>query len=125
MKCRAIVGDQVKTFEHQYTEREPFGRANFCRLIDKAGMDDCVVCGIEIMDIRQELTTQVKGGPYGSIVDQMKVTLAPSLGSMEVMRELRDAGDRGFRGAGARSPRPSQPPRNAYPAGAYPPTAMS
>merc|ERR1719218_400583 len=105
MKCRAIVGDQVKTFEHQYTEREPFGRANFCRLIDKAGNDDCVVCGIEILDVRQELTTQVKGGPFGSIVDQMKVTLAPSLGSMEVMRELRDASNRGLMDVGDREAR--------------------
>lgn len=97
MKCRAFVGDQVKIFEHQYAEREPYGRPSFCRLMDKAGNDDCVLCGIEILDVRQELTTQVKGGPFGSIVDQMKVTLAPSLGSMEVMRELRDASDRGPR----------------------------
>jgi hypothetical protein len=121
LKCRAFVGDQVKIFEHQYTDREPFGRANFCRLIDKAGNDDCVVCGIEILDVRQELTTQVKGGPFGSVVDQMKVTLAPSLGSMEVMRELRDASDkpaRGDRDAGARAARRAQP---AGPApGAYP-----
>jgi hypothetical protein len=94
MKCRAFVGDQVKIFENHYTEREPLGRANFCRLIDKAGNDDSVICGIEILDVRQELTTQVKGGPGGSMVDQMKVTLAPSLGGMEFMRELRDAGER-------------------------------
>lgn len=129
MKCRAFVGDQVKVFEHQYTEREPFGRAQFCRLIDKAGIDDAVVCGIEILDVRQELTTQVKGGPYGSIVDQMKVTLAPSLGSMEVMRELRDAEDKRqkLRDLGdpavraARSPRRGQQPgAGRQAAGAYP-----
>merc|ERR1712166_456852 len=97
MKCRAFVGSEARVFEHQYAEREPFGRAGFCRLIDKAGSDDCVVVGIEILDVRQELTTQVKGGPFGSVVDQMKVTLAPNLGSMEVMREIRAVdGDRGF-----------------------------
>merc|ERR1719272_328495 len=112
MKCRAFVGSEARVFEHQYAEREPFGRAGFCRLIDKAGSDDCVVVGIEILDVRQELTTQVKGGPFGSVVDQMKVTLAPNLGSMEVMREIRAVdGDRGF-GRGGRN-RP--PASGAYP----------
>jgi len=119
MKCQAFVGNQAKIFEHQYTEREPFGRAQFCRLIDKAGNDDSVVCGIEIQDVRQEATTQVKGGPFGGIVDQMKVTLVPNLGSMEVMRELldpayRDKGDKGVRVVG-KTRQPVLPGTGAYP----------
>mmetsp|Transcript_131260 Transcript_131260/g.339932 ORF Transcript_131260/g.339932 Transcript_131260/m.339932 type:complete len:784 (-) Transcript_131260:435-2786(-) len=90
VKCRAYIGDQVRNFEHQYDVREPYGRGSFCRLADKADADDCVVCGIELLEVRQEQTTQVKGGPFGNIADQLKIVSNPSIGGMEAVRELRE-----------------------------------
>jgi len=90
VKCRAYIGDQVRNFEHQYDVREPYGRGSFCRLADKADADDCVVCGIEILEVRQEQTTQVKGGPFGNVADQLKIVTNPSAGGMEAVRELRE-----------------------------------
>ena len=71
MKCRAFIGDQVRIFEHQYDSREPYGRGSFCRLADRIDSDDCITCGIEFIEVRQELTTQVRGCPVGNMVDQL------------------------------------------------------
>lgn len=90
VKCKAFVGDAVRTFEHQYDVKEPFGRGSFCRLLDKAEGDDCIVCGIELLEIRQEATLQVRGGPFGTVADQLKVVSNPSVGGMEAVRELRE-----------------------------------
>jgi len=90
IKCRAFIGDSIRTFEHHYDTHEPYGRGSFCRLTEKVGDDDSVVCGVEFLEVRQELTTQVRGGPFGNIVDQMKLTLVPSSGAMETVREIRD-----------------------------------
>jgi len=90
VKCRAFVGDSSRTFEHQYDAREPYGRGSFCRLSDKADGDDCVVCGVEFLEVRQEQTAQVRGGPFGNVADQLKIVCNPSVGGMEVIRELRE-----------------------------------
>mmetsp|Transcript_84401 Transcript_84401/g.243635 ORF Transcript_84401/g.243635 Transcript_84401/m.243635 type:complete len:680 (-) Transcript_84401:216-2255(-) len=90
VKCRAFVGDAVRNFEHQYDAREPYGRGSFCRLADKVDGDDSVVCGIEFLEVRQEQTAQVRGGPFGNTADQLKVVNNPSVGGMEVVRELRE-----------------------------------
>ncbi|CAE7432575.1 unnamed protein product [Symbiodinium sp. CCMP2456] len=91
VKCKAFVGDAVRNWDHHYADREPYGRGNFCRLQDKVEADDSVLCGVELQEIRMEHTTQVRGGPFGSIADQMKVVNHPSVGSMELVRELKDA----------------------------------
>jgi len=91
VKCKAFVGDAVRNWDHHYADREPYGRGNFCRLQDKVDADDSVLCGVELQEIRMEHTTQVRGGPFGSIADQMKVVNHPSVGSMELVRELKDA----------------------------------
>lgn len=90
VKCKAFVGDNVRNFEHQYDTREPYGRGSFCRLIDKVDADDCVVCGVEFLEVRQEQTTQVRGGPFGNTADQLKLVNNPSVGGMEVIRELKE-----------------------------------
>lgn len=90
VKCRAFVGDAVRTFEHHYDTRESYGRGSFCRLGDKIDGEDCVVCGVEILEVRQEHTTQVRGGPFGNLADQLKVVTNPSVAGMEVVRELRE-----------------------------------
>lgn len=90
IKCRAFIGDQVRNFEHQYDIREPYGRGSFCRLGDKADADDCVVVGIEFLEVREEKTTQVRGGPFGNIADQLKIVSNPSVGGMDIVRELRE-----------------------------------
>jgi len=90
IKCRAFIGDQVRNFEHQYDIREPYGRGSFCRLGDKADADDCVVVGIEFLEVREEKTTQVRGGPFGNIADQLKIVSNPSIGGMDIVRELRE-----------------------------------
>eukprot|EP00747_Dinoflagellata_sp_TGD_P211033 gnl/TRDRNA2_/TRDRNA2_84239_c0_seq2.p1 gnl/TRDRNA2_/TRDRNA2_84239_c0~~gnl/TRDRNA2_/TRDRNA2_84239_c0_seq2.p1 ORF type:complete len:783 (+),score=166.50 gnl/TRDRNA2_/TRDRNA2_84239_c0_seq2:62-2410(+) len=95
LKCRAFVGDSVRTFEHRYDAREPFGRGSFCRLGDKVGEDGCVICGVELLEIRQEQSAQVRGGPFGNVADQLKVVLNPSLGCMDGVRELREIREQG------------------------------
>jgi len=90
VKCKAFVGDMVRVWDHHYEEREPYGRGNFCRLLDKVENDDSILCGIELQEIRMEQTTQVRGGPFGSVVDEVKLVVQPSTGGMEMVRELRD-----------------------------------
>eukprot|EP00928_Gymnodinium_smaydae_P026061 TRINITY_DN20568_c0_g1_i1.p1 TRINITY_DN20568_c0_g1~~TRINITY_DN20568_c0_g1_i1.p1 ORF type:complete len:856 (-),score=192.77 TRINITY_DN20568_c0_g1_i1:34-2337(-) len=92
LRCRAFVGDASRVFEHQFEAREPYGRGSFCRLEDKADSDDTVTCGIEILEVRQELVAQVRGGPFGNVADQLKVTLNPNATSMDLVRELRELG---------------------------------
>merc|ERR1712060_297030 len=65
VKCRAFVGDATKTFEHTYEEQEPFGRGSFCRLADKVKEDGSVLCGVEFLEVRKTLDTEVRGGPFG------------------------------------------------------------
>jgi len=95
VKCKAFVGDQVRVIEHHYDTREPFGRGNFCRLAEKIDADDSVLCGIEILEIRQETTAQVRGGPFGNISDQLKLVSSPSISSMDLVRELRELPPKG------------------------------
>eukprot|EP00913_Durusdinium_trenchii_P015857 g14902.t1 len=116
VKCKAFVGDMVRVWDHYYEEREPYGRGNFCRLLDKVENDDSILCGIELQEIRLEQQTQVRGGPFGSVVDEVslacmrlegqpdlirgpvldgsfslrKLIAQPSTGGMEMVRELRD-----------------------------------
>jgi len=90
VKCKAFVGDMVRNWDHHFDEKEPYGRGNFCRLLDKVDGEDSVLCGIELQEIRMEHTSQVRGGPFGSIIDEMKLVAHPSVGSMELIRELRD-----------------------------------
>lgn len=90
VKCKAFVGDMVRVWDHHYEEQEPYGRGNFCRLLDKVENDDSILCGIELQEIRLEQTTQVRGGPFGSVVDEVKLVAQPSMGGMEMVRELRD-----------------------------------
>jgi len=131
MKCRAFVADNVRNFEHHYESREPYGRGSFCRLADKVDADDCVVCGVEFTEVRQEQTTQVRGGPFGNVADQLKLVSNPALNSMEVVRELRDAsqpergdrtkprGDRGRKGATAPRPPSGSPELASTRAGGF------
>eukprot|EP00927_Polykrikos_kofoidii_P056217 TRINITY_DN50381_c0_g1_i1.p1 TRINITY_DN50381_c0_g1~~TRINITY_DN50381_c0_g1_i1.p1 ORF type:complete len:860 (+),score=172.99 TRINITY_DN50381_c0_g1_i1:39-2618(+) len=93
MKCRVWVGDAVRVFEHHFDTREPYGRGSFCRLLDKADEEDAVTCGIEILEVRHDYTMQVRGGAFGQVADQMKVTLNPNVTSMELVRELREIQD--------------------------------
>jgi len=90
VKCRAFVGDAVRNWDHVFAEREPYGRGSFCRLADKADGDDSVVCGVELLEVRMEHTSQVRHGPFGSVEDQLKLVSQPSIGSMEMVRELKE-----------------------------------
>lgn len=90
VKCRAFVGDAVRNWDHVFAEREPYGRGSFCRLVDKADGDDSVVCGVELLEVRMEHTSQVRHGPFGSVEDQLKLVSQPSIGSMEMVRELKE-----------------------------------
>mmetsp|Transcript_53493 Transcript_53493/g.148284 ORF Transcript_53493/g.148284 Transcript_53493/m.148284 type:complete len:763 (-) Transcript_53493:107-2395(-) len=90
VKCRAFVGDASRTFDYQYESREPYGRGSFCRLADKIGDDDSITCGVEFLEVRQEQSSEVRGGPFGNVVDQMKIVSSPANGGMEVVRELRE-----------------------------------
>jgi len=95
VKFRAFVGDAVRTIEHKYENRGPFGRGGFCRLMDKVDENDSLVCGIELLEIQQELSVKVKATANGISSDQLKLTLHPSLGGMDVVRELRERPARG------------------------------
>mmetsp|Transcript_76872 Transcript_76872/g.135420 ORF Transcript_76872/g.135420 Transcript_76872/m.135420 type:complete len:740 (+) Transcript_76872:50-2269(+) len=110
VKCRAFIGDAVRNWDHVFEEREPYGRGSFCRLADKADSDDSVVCGVELLEIRMEHTSQVRHGPFGSVGDQLKLVSQPSIGSMEMVRELKELSpmekDRHPAGRGGRSRKP-------------------
>jgi hypothetical protein len=95
IKCRAFIGDCVKNYEHHFDSREPYGRGSFCTLEDKAGSDDTVVCGIEILEVRQDLTRDIKAGPFGNVADQLKITLHPTVEGMDMVRELREIPENG------------------------------
>lgn len=91
LKVKAFVGNTSRVFEHTYTTREPFGRGSFCRLEDKVDEDGCVICGIEILEVRQDFVTQAKGASPSGMVDQLKVSRSPGGPcGMEVVRELCD-----------------------------------
>jgi len=90
VKCRAFVGDQVRVFEHQFDSREPYGKSSFCRLEERIDADDSVICGIEILELRLENTMQVRGGAFGNVADQLKLTMNPNMNSMDLVRELRE-----------------------------------
>eukprot|EP00929_Paragymnodinium_shiwhaense_P101502 TRINITY_DN64647_c0_g1_i1.p1 TRINITY_DN64647_c0_g1~~TRINITY_DN64647_c0_g1_i1.p1 ORF type:complete len:923 (-),score=208.45 TRINITY_DN64647_c0_g1_i1:245-2944(-) len=88
VKCKAFVGDAFRTFEHHYDAREPYGRGSFCRLAEKAGNDDTVVCAIEFLEVQQEATGQIRAGPFGAVADRLKVVMSPGGGGMDAVREL-------------------------------------
>lgn len=113
IKCKAFVGDVVKVFENTFEEREPYGRGSFCRLADKLAEDGSLVCGIELLEVRNVLTAEIKGGPFGNVEDQVTV-LTGLAGGMDVVRQLRDA-------AGARAVPRAAAPRPAALLGAPPP----
>lgn len=92
VKCKAFVGDAFRNFEHAYDVREPYGRANFCRLADKADSGDAVVCGVELQEVRMEHTLQIRPGPFGNASDQLKLVSQPPQGSMEMVREIKENG---------------------------------
>lgn len=93
VKCKAFVGDAIRNFEHQYDDREPYGRGSFCRLSDKVESDDSVLCGIEFVEVRLEQTLQVRHGPFGSLQDQLKVVSNAAIGGvLESIRELKEPG---------------------------------
>mmetsp|Transcript_11067 Transcript_11067/g.29279 ORF Transcript_11067/g.29279 Transcript_11067/m.29279 type:complete len:858 (-) Transcript_11067:8-2581(-) len=103
VRCKAFVGDAFCTFEHSYDSREPYGRGSLCRIGDKAGGDDSVVCGVEFAEVRQESMAKVKGGPYGNFVDQLKVVMSPSGGGLHSVRELAEAAPLEHRASEARA----------------------
>ena len=70
MKFRAFVGDTVRMLEHKYESRGPFGRGSFCRLMDKVDENDSLVCGIELLEIQQELSAKIKANAHGISSDQ-------------------------------------------------------
>jgi hypothetical protein len=88
LRCRVFIGDAFRTFEHTFETKEPYGRGSICRLLEKVGADDSVLCGIEFMEVRQESTGQVRGGPFGHVADQIKVVMSPGGGGMDAVREL-------------------------------------
>eukprot|EP00930_Biecheleria_cincta_P021604 TRINITY_DN15969_c0_g1_i1.p1 TRINITY_DN15969_c0_g1~~TRINITY_DN15969_c0_g1_i1.p1 ORF type:complete len:734 (-),score=163.05 TRINITY_DN15969_c0_g1_i1:139-2340(-) len=90
VKCKAFVGDAFRNFEHIYEAREPYGRANFCRLADKADGGDAVVCGVELQEVRMEHTLQIRPGPFGNASDQLKLVSQPPHGGMEMVREIKE-----------------------------------
>lgn len=93
VKCKAFIGDAFRNFEHVYDTREPYGRANFCRIADKADSSDAVVCGVELQEVRMEHTLQIRPGPFGKVTDQLKLVSQPPHGSMETVREIKESGD--------------------------------
>lgn len=93
VKCKAFIGDAFRNFEHAYDTREPYGRANFCRIVDKADSSDAVVCGVELQEVRMEHTLQIRHGPFGKVTDQLKLVSQPPHGSMETVREIKESGD--------------------------------
>jgi len=64
---RTFVGDSVRVFDHAFDDATPYGRGSFCRLAEKADTHDCVVCGVELLEVREEVTTRMRPGAFGLV----------------------------------------------------------